>query len=179
MIGGTSHFHQLSPDACRTLIRHNSVAFGTLNATFIMREINALDHSAFLIGCNTIYGYETMTGFRKFILRLENNGTYIKIMLLILAFSTNCSIVAPDYSEDLTSILNPKFILNIENIFLTMFWKYLTYQHGYIAAIRWFDMFIKYVIDILQSMNERSNEQHNDTVGTVIEETTRVLTIEN
>jgi len=175
----TPYFHDLSTDTCQALVRHNSQTFGTLNSMFIMREINALDYRAFLNGCNTIYGYKTMEYFNKFSIKLERNGIFIKIMLLILAFSTNCSIVTFDYSENITLISNSVSIINIENVFITMFWKYLVYQYGFVLAVRWFDSFIKYVLDVLQNSREQSNVQHRDMLGTVIEETTRLLKIDD
>lgn len=169
------HFHQLSIDLCQLLIRHNSTVFGTLNSFFIMRETKALEYQAFLTSCNTIYGIETIRGTNIFIQRLENNGICVKIMLLILAFSTNCSIVIPDYSEDLRTVPNILPLLSIENILTTMLWKYLTYQYGFSVAVRWFNMFIKYILDVLLSMSQTTNEQHSE----MVEEITRSLTIED
>jgi hypothetical protein len=153
--------------------------FGTINSLFIMREVNAFDYLAFHNGCSTIYGYEGMKHFNKLTIQLEKNGTLIKIMLLIVAFSTNCSIVFDDDTENMTSISSLLSIVDIQNVIVTMFWKYLVYQYGFVLAVRWFNSFIKYILDALQILNEQSNVQHNDMVDTVIEETTRLLTIED
>jgi hypothetical protein len=144
-----------------------------------MREVNALDYLAFLTGCNTIYGSETMGYFNKFTIRLEQNGIFVKVMFLILAFSTNCGIVTFDKSKNLMSRSSSMSILNIENILITMFWKYLIYQYGFVAAVRWLNSFIKYILDVLQSSSEQPNVQHDDLVETIIEETTRSLTIQD
>jgi hypothetical protein len=174
----TPYFHELSTDAYCKLIRHNLPIFGTLNTTFIMREINALDYSAYITGLTTIYGDEAIADFKNFIITLEQNGIFIKIMLLILAFSTNCSVVLPDYDDDMTSISSSILILSIQNVFITMFWKYLIYQFGFLAAVQWFNHFIKYVLDIIQSSGKRQHAQHNDLLDEIIEETTHSLTIE-
>jgi hypothetical protein len=167
----------LSTDACQALIQYNSTTFGTLNATFIMRELNALDYSAFLAGCHAIYGYKIMDGFNIFITRLERNGILIKIMLLILAYSTNCSIVNSDHTEIFTSTSDSISVFNIQNLFVNMLWKYLNYQYGFVLAVQWLNYFIKYVLAIVQSMSENSHEQTNDLVEKIVEETTRSLTI--
>jgi len=179
LVERTSYFPNLSTDTYCTLVRRNAPIFGTINSIFIMREINAFDHLAFLNGCRIIYGNEGMKHFDKLTAKLEKNGTLIKIMLLIVAFSTNCSIVLHDNTENMTSISSLLSIVSIQNVIVTMFWKYLVYQYGFVLAVRLFNSFIKYALDALQILNEQSNVQHNDMVDTVIEETTRLLTIED
>jgi hypothetical protein len=174
----TPYFHYLTIDTGRTLVRSNSATIGTINSFFIIREVHALDYPAFLTGCNTIYGQDTMESLKKFSGLLEQNGTFVKLMLLILAFSTNSSALVFDSSDNMNSISSSLFIVNIQNMFITMFWKYLLYQYGSIEAIRWFNSFTKYILDVIQSMYERENAQHNVMVDTVIEETTRLLTLE-
>jgi hypothetical protein len=178
LVERTPYFRHLTLDTCRTLLRCNSATFGTINSFFIIREVNALDYPAFLTGCNTIYGHETIESLRKFSRQLEHNGTLVKLMLLILAFSTNSSAIVFDCSKDIKSISSSIFIFDIQNMFITMFWKYLVYQYGFFEAIRWFNSFIKYILAVIQSMYERENAQHNVMVNTVIEQTTRLLTIE-
>ena len=146
---------------------------------FIIRETDALDHPAFLTGCNTIYGRKTMESFQKFTSQLEQNGTFVKLMLLILAFSTNSSVVGLDCLTDIKSISNSISIVHVQNIFLTMFWKYLVYQYGFVVAVRWFNSFVKFLLDVIQCMYEQANKQHNDMVDTLIEETIRVLAIDD
>jgi hypothetical protein len=178
LIEGTPYFNCLTVDTCRTLLRSNSATVGTINSFFIIREVNALGYPAFLTGCYTIYGQDTIESLEKFLGLLEQNGTLVKLMLFIIGFSTNSYALNFDSSDDMQSISNSTFIFNIQNIFITMFWKYLIYQYGSQVAIRWFNSFTKYIINVIQSMYDRENAQHNEMVDTLIEETTRSLSIE-
>lgn len=160
-------------------MQHNYETASTLNCVLIIREISALDNITFLTSCDQVYGYDIFKYSTHFVSRLESNGTLIKIMLLTLAFSTNCSITTPDYSENIKIIPNAMAIFNIQNVFVTMLWKYLIYQYGFIGSVRCFNSLIKYILDLLQSINEKKNAQHEKMIDAIVEETTRSLTINN
>jgi hypothetical protein len=100
-------------------------------------------------------------------------------MLLIVAFSSNCSIVTPHYTENVASISSSTSLINIQNILVTMFWKYLIYEYGFVGAVQCFTSFIKYILGILQGTNEKTNLKHEQMIDTIVEETTRSLTIDN
>jgi hypothetical protein len=173
----SSYFQNLSIDARQALIQHNYDTAGTMNCVFIIREISALDNMAFLTSCDQVYGYDILKYSAYFVSRLEPNGILVKIMLLTLAFSTNCSVVTPDYSENIQTIPSTMSIFYIQNVLVTMLWKYLTYQYGFIGGVRCFNSLIKYILDLLHSINEKTNAQHEKMIDAIVEETTRSLVI--
>lgn len=166
----------LSTDTYRALIKNNSQTFGSINSVFIMREINLFHNEAFSTGFRAIYGDEIVGFFNYFAAKLEKNGILIKILLFTLVFSTNCSIVIPDYSETIPSLSSVISLAHIQHQFITIFWKYLIYQYGLSSAVRWFDCFIKYVLDIVQTTSEQPNPQHSNMVETVVEGITHLST---
>jgi len=172
-------FNDLSIDARRAVIQHNSNTTGTFNSIFISRETNAMDSSSFVVGCCDLYGQENHDEYKKFLSKLEQNGIIFKIMLLILAFSGNCSIVALDTTENLETTASAKSLVHVQNILVTMLWKYLNYQYGFLGAIKCFNSFIKYILNILRWTEERSIVQHRDMVDTIVENTSRSLVIED
>ncbi|CAF1413111.1 unnamed protein product [Adineta steineri] len=178
-IEDSPYFQNLSIDLRQALIQHNYDTASTMNCVFIIREMSALDNATFLTSCDVVYGYDIFKYSTHFVSRLESNSTLIKILLLTLAFSTNCSIVNPDDPKNLRTITNVIAVFNIQNILVTMFWKYLIYQYGFIGGVRRFDSLIKYVLELLHSMNERANAQHEQMIDTIVEKTTRSLTIDD
>ena len=134
---------------------------------------------AFAASCSTIYGNDIFKYFNYFVTRLEPNDIFIKIMLLILAFSTNCSIVNFDYSDNMINKSHGISLLYIQDIFVTMFWKYLNYQYGFVGAVRRFNSLIQYILDLLRSINEKQTIEHEKMIDTIVEETTRSLVIKN
>ncbi|CAF4964927.1 unnamed protein product [Rotaria sp. Silwood1] len=172
----SSYFHDLSIHTRQILIQNNSEIAGTLNSIFVMREINALDNMAFITSCTSIYGDEVIKHSVQLAARLETNGILVKIMILILAFSTNCSIINPYYSGSTMNLSSALSVLNIQSMLVTMFWKYLIYHYGFSGAVRCFNHLIKSVLDILYSANEMRNAQHEKMIDTLVEETKRSLT---
>ena len=72
----------------------------------------ALDYSAFRAGCVVMYSPYVTTNSIKFIRQMHPNSVYIKIILMVLIFSTACRIVTFNSSKS-----NSLFIFNIQNIF--------------------------------------------------------------
>jgi hypothetical protein len=173
------YFHDLPIDARRALIQHNSDTAGTYNSIFIVREANAVDNPDYLIGCCNIYGQENFNEFHKFLSKLEQNGTLVKIMLLIIAFSGNCSIVAPNHAETIDTISSTMPLIRIQNVLVTMLWKYLNYQYGFSGAVKCFNTFISFILNILRWTAERPVVQHWDMVDTIVENSARSLTIDD
>ncbi|CAF1526273.1 unnamed protein product [Rotaria sp. Silwood1] len=169
------YFHDLSIHTRQILIQNNFETAGALNSIFLIRELKALDNMVFITNCTTIYGDKIIKHSDHLTARLEPNGILVKIMILILAFSTNCSIVIPHYSDNIMSLPSALSIFKIQSIFVTMFWKYLTYQYGFNGAVRCFNCLIKYILDILHSANEIRNIQHEQMMNTLVEETKNLL----
>ena len=172
-------FDQLTTDVHQELIQFNSEITGTLNSIFIVRETKALESPAYDVGCSNLYGQETHAVFRKTILQLEQNGTLFKLILLILAFSSGCSLTLSDLSKDLKTISNTNSSFHIQNMLVIMVWKYLIYQYGLQGAVSYFDSYIRFILKLIKWVKEKPNEKQTDMVDTVIENTTKSLIIED
>ena len=174
-----SYFHGLPVDARRAVIHHNSDTAGTFNSMFLVRESNALDNSAYSVGCTDIYGKANYNIMKKYLTQLEPNGILFKIMLSIIIFSGNCSIVALDYSENIATMTSTIYLFRTQNILVTMLWKYLNYQYGFSGAVKCFNSFIKFILNILRWTGETPVVEHWDMVDIIVENTARSLTIDN
>ncbi len=143
-----SHYQSLPIDIRQILIRKNLVRIGIIHGFFVGNEINTTRDPVYLATCNELYGSAYMTEVFSIINRIESNKTLVKLLIPILIFSSNLSIVTFTDEED---IINSTDLIKIQDIYVTVLWKYMIYQYGYIEAIQRFDGMIKTILDIYQA----------------------------
>jgi len=173
----TPQYQYLSARSCRAIVQRNSDLFSSINSIFILREINAVELAVFQETFGLIYSQDAMQNLTGLLSRLNFDGTYIKIMLMIFAFSNTFSIVKYDSSVELTQKINWTPVFTIQNMFVTIFWKYLLYQHGFNDAVKWFSNFVRYILDLMKITVNQRTRQHNQMINAVIEDTARLLTL--
>ena len=140
---------------------------------FTLREIHAFTHAAFTTGYDTTYGDEAVNDSEMYMARLESNGTLVKAMLMIFAFSSNCSIVTAPCSESLSMMSSSIVLVRVQHAFVTVLWKYLIYVYGSAGAVRWFDSSVRWMLDVMRVNDERAKVEHTKMVDAIVEETTR------
>ena len=161
LIHMSSHFHHLSVDAQQLLESNNFFFTGAVNGYFIAREIDAFQNPTYMTACSALYGEDYMLKCARDNLRLESNGNLLKLLLFVLIFSSNCSIVLfhPDQhcqyiihhnSKRLTTLE----LLNMQDIYVTMLWKYMVYLYGYNQAAIRFASMMKSVMDMFSRVEE-------------------------
>lgn len=170
-------FTRISDDARLTLVQHNAETVGSFNVTFVIRELNALANDAFLSGCTNFYGAETTDHAHELLSRLEPNGTLVKVMLFICAYAGNCSIVRFNPTVSPSVKPNTLILFHIQEMLVTMFWKYLSYQYGFDGAVRRFSSLVKYLLDLLSHCYLRANAEHWQMVDLIVEESARTLAV--
>ncbi len=102
------------------------------------------------------------------------------LVLSVITFSSNCSIVIFDDQENITTISSSLDLIHVQNVYVTMLWKYLIYLYGFKEATLRFSSIVKSIIDVtrmLESMPE--NITHDLMVETIVAETQRSLLIED
>jgi len=170
-------FNQISDDARLTLIQHNADTIGSFNLTFVVRELNALANDAFLSGCSNLYGIETTKTADLLLSRLEPNGILVKVMMFICAYAGSCSIVR--YNPIMMNWTKPNVLIlfRVQEMLVTMFWKYLAYQYGFDGAVKRFSLLVKYLLDLLSHYYIRANAEHWQMVDSIVEESSRTLAV--
>jgi hypothetical protein len=144
------------------------------------KEMNILENEQYSKLIDNIYGHDYSNDIIQASHRLEQNRTLIKVMLITIAFSTNCSVVTIEDSENIHTKINPIVLTHIQDIFVTMLWKYLIYQYGFSEAILRFSSLIKSILDMLQRVAHGLNvRKHWNMVANIVEQTTRSLSIED
>ncbi|UJR36660.1 hypothetical protein I4U23_029377 [Adineta vaga] len=171
-------FNNLSSDVRRVIVQNNLNGVGALNSMFAALETKIFDNPTHLQNCYEIYGEEYVKENRHLLARLDQNGTLIKIMMLILAFSTNCSLVSLDKitTSAETSTASSIILMRIQDMFIVILWKYLIYQYGFLGAVRRLDHLVKFYLELLLRMNDNSSREHDDMINVLIDKTTHSLT---
>jgi len=175
----TKFFHELSPDACEELIQNNIKIFGMFHGDFIIRGVNGMDYPAFRASLRALYAGDVEQICQAFTLRLDFDSALIKLLLMILAFSTNCGIVSFDSPKVYSIIGNSLSIMKVQNIITSVCWKYLLYKYGLAVAVKKFDCHIKYIVDLLQGSYEQEKLQSIQAVYKMIDATKQTLAITN
>ncbi|CAM4764581.1 unnamed protein product [Rotaria magnacalcarata] len=170
LMGNSPHFCALSSNAHRAVVSHNLILTGGLDGYFVARETDQLNNIHYMIASGALYGSDFMAQCAKDNERLEPNGNLIKIMLFVLIFSSNCSVVVFNGQEDINIMSSTSELIHIQDIYLAILWKYLIYLYGYNQAIVHFSAMVKSVLDMLRRVEDLSK---NDTLERII---TRVVT---
>jgi len=175
------YFHNLPTDVRRVLIENNLNGTGAFNSLFAAIEAKVFDNELYTTTCNEIYGADYIKESLHLMSRIESNGTLIKMMLIILAFSSNCSLVLPEHASNLTntSATSSVILIHIQDEFIIILWKYLVYQYGFIEAVRRLDYLVKNYLDTLNRINENNSKQHGDMVDLIVEKTVHSLTLDS
>ena len=165
-------FSDLSRISRLAMIERNLEVAGAFNLIFLIRELNAVDNLGLLIACQSIYGCDGYQYIHRFITQLEQNRSLVKIMLLVLCFSSNCSIVTMEIRP---SSLNANALVYIQNKLVTLLWKYLLYQYGFCGAVRRLDSMTRLILNILHTGLNSIYKSHSMLMKSLIKETTLAI----
>jgi len=178
LIEHSPDLNSLPLDARRVITKHNLNSTGAINGIFVCREMDLFRNPFFRNPCNIHYGSEFIIECTRNSARCDPNGSLIKMMLFIMAFSSNCSIVTFNEQESLTTMSYAIDLISIQNVYITMLWKYLVYLYGFKEAVLRFSYIVKNIIDIIHMLElQPKNETHDLMVETIITETERALLI--
>ena len=152
----SSHFHTLSASARQAIGAHNVFLTGGMNGYLVGREVDAFRNPTYMMACSALYGSDYMNKCARDNDRLEPNGNLIKVMLFVLLFSSNFSIVMPTGHENTTTTTTQSSIelMDVQHVYVTLLWKYLVYLYGYNQAAMRFSSMIKSAIDMLGRVEE-------------------------
>jgi len=96
--------------------------------------------------------------------RFLTNENLYKLMLMVLIFSSNCSIVVFNNEADVKTMASSIELMQMQDIYVTMFWKYLVYLYGYYGAAMRFAIIIKNVLDGFMRMEEALKSVIHNTI---------------
>ncbi|CAF2764794.1 unnamed protein product [Rotaria sp. Silwood2] len=171
-------FHSLPVNVRQVLVKRNLYITGAMNGLFLCRELSVLNNVTVHNFYVQLYGCDYMIECHRNIAQYDSNGSLIKIFIFILAFSSSCSIIKYDNEGDISIMSSPINLISIENVYVTVLWKYLVYLYGFKEAALRFTRLVKSVLDLISILNQAPQiETRHRMVDTIIKETERTLVI--
>jgi hypothetical protein len=166
LVQHSSHYRALSSSAHRLSQVNNLFFTGAVNGYLVARETHAFDNAIYMAACGALYGHDYMVKCSKDNARLEPNGNLLKIFLFVLIFSSNCSIVMYEGDgdgdgdeEDGGRWSNTVELGRVQDVYVTMLWKYMVYLYGHDQAAIRFASMVKSVIDMFNRVEDLTIQQ--------------------
>jgi hypothetical protein len=180
LIARVPELNSLPIDARRAITQHNLNTIGAANGIFICRELDIYKNPCFWNPCIIGYGPEFMAECVGNSARCDPNSNLIKVMLFVASFSSNCSVVTYNSDENLTTITSSMELVRIQNLYVTMLWKYLLYLYGFKEAAIRYSYLIKNILDVTRMLSLMpKNETHDLMVEAITTETERALIVKD
>jgi hypothetical protein len=171
-IGATADFKVLTMGEKSSLLQRNIHGVLNICATFLLRMSGMFDSTMHEYLILSIYGWDVYQATKRIGLQIDDDLVFIKFMLVILAFSSNCYMVEPGTDQfETDSLLHGTCrIWGSQNIYVEIFWKYLLYRYNYFDAAARFARMIKHTLDLL--MMSADTQKHNNLHHQFIDEIT-------
>ena len=170
LIKRSGHFQILSVDARRTSIKRNTFWMSIFEGRILSRQIDFLTDPRYTLSIIGMLGSEYSEKVINLFERLDSNEIIHKVMLFVASFFSNSSLVTFDSADNIpTSIAVSIDLMRIQDIYVTMLWKYLLSQYGFIEAVLRYSSLITTMLNgyrILERLNclKLYNEVYNMTV---------------
>lgn len=149
-----------------TTIQHTA----SLSANFIYYLIGLLDNPAFYHTIELIAHPNVVPAAKRLSDRLRMDIIAMKLLLVIISFSTiNYTTYSNTCQKNLSNI---KQVLDIQNTYIELTWRYLSYKSGYKQAITYISDFVRCLFAVTNSLNRTDDVQFfKDTIGSIVEQT--------
>lgn len=160
-----------------TLNEQSSLLKRNLNGLFIFcaeivcRDLKMLENAVWSNTLTYTLGSDMIERKRYLNSRLEHDSTLIKLMLIIIAFSSNCYMLDERQTIHNDHLLYGTFrLLGSQNVFVEILWKYMTYRYGYRESVLRFSRLIKQTLDLITLVVNmyRSDRLHQHFVDDTI-----------
>ncbi|UJR29198.1 hypothetical protein I4U23_010412 [Adineta vaga] len=146
-------------------------------STYVFRQTGIFNRSDYSNAFLQIYGTDIISSIKNVIEQLDSNETVIKIVLIIIAFSSH-SHIDTNRNVQMDSLLYGTFrLLGSQNVYVELLWNYLIYQYGYERAALRFTQLIQIFLCILKNlaMLHGNNEIHRKISDNIVESTKQML----
>ena len=152
-VSSTPDFQVLSINEQQSLFDRNLLGISSVSSNVSFRHVNFLDNSICSNSFTQLYGHETIKQIKCFIKQLDLDSTLFKLMLLIMAFSSNCLIVDVHKNFRNDGLIFGTFRLyGSQNVYIELLWKYMLYRYGYQETVIRFSNIVKCVLSKLKQV---------------------------
>jgi hypothetical protein len=158
------------------LFRSTAEYTTSIGGVFTLRKYQLFDYPAFYHSAEMIFRPTAAAFTRRVIDQLDPDDTFIKLILAALAFSTSNYTV---YTiSNLDNLTNLKAILNVQDMYTELTWRYLLYKYGHHQAVIRFSDLIRCLFLAKYAIAEaHESKQFTEIIDSVIEQTEEKLSI--
>jgi hypothetical protein len=177
-----------SPDyKILTLNEQSSLLKRNLNGLFIFcaeivcRDLQMLENPIWANTLTYTLGSDMIERKRYLNSKLEHDTTLIKLMLIIIAFSSNCYML-----DEHQMLFNDHLLLGTfrlfgsQNVFVEILWKYMIHRYGYRDTVLRFSALVKQTLDLISLVVNmyRSDKLHQYFVDHTITKATSTIKLD-
>ncbi|CAF1104012.1 unnamed protein product [Adineta ricciae] len=157
----------------RSILLRNTVKnTECIGATFALYQAGLLHDPLFYQTTATIFGVDIMLKILHLIESFDSDATFVKLVLVIIAFSTTKYTVYPDWACN--ELTDSKRILQIHDSYLEIAWKYMVYKYTYQQAVLRFCHLLKCLLRVNRTIVEVDQiREYKNIIETVVEQTNK------
>lgn len=161
----------------QALIRRNISLVGGCNTLLLCRELALSEFSFIKSASFLLYGDEVIFRSLQQVDQVDSNGNLVKILMMILFFSSNTSAIKFDPAYISQSFSSSTAGIGIQDLYVTIFWKYLLYLYGFDHAVLRFSSLIKRIVDLIYTAGLLSEHPiHNQMLQSIASSVNESLT---
>ncbi|CAF3597811.1 unnamed protein product [Rotaria socialis] len=175
-VSSTADFRIMTTDEQFSLLKRNMGGVWTFYSMVICHQCNFLDSTTSKSIMVPLYGVHNVERVRLISFRLDPDITLVKLILMVLSFSSNCFAVKNDQINKRDSLLMGTFrLFGSQNVYTEVMWQYMLYRYGYFESAKRFLILIKIMLDEIElgSKIYENIQVHQDLANEIVQETAR------
>jgi hypothetical protein len=179
-ICSTPDFRVLTTDEQSSLFDRNLHGIVGYCSTLFYRNTRILHNPECLKAYTDMYGSDMLLQANDIYERLDPDSTVIKMILIILVFSSNYFIVDRNTNIQRDSLLYGTFrLFGSQNVYVELLWKYMICRYDYNESALRFTRLIAIILRVLKNVSiiYTNNEAYHNTVNYLIEESKQSLSV--
>lgn len=141
-------FQNLSTAARYRLLKNNIIQANGINAIMIDKIVDLSSRRDTDPSFDYLFGTGGLTKIVWIVEKMDANILLFKILLYVVLFSNNYSIIKFDPTDDLDTCSYNVELTRIQSKYATILWKYMVYQFGYLEAVRRYSSMIGTVLGL-------------------------------
>ena len=161
----------------RLILLHNTMKYvGGLCSCHIARHLRFMDDPVMFESVETMYGSTSLAIGIRAVDQLDSDSIFIKLALALLTFSTFNYISYTNTPPE--NLMNTRAVLNIQDTYIELMWRYLIYKYDHQRAVICFSNFIRCIFLINSSIVELYDVQHyQNMMDSIVKQTEKTLTL--
>jgi len=173
-ISSTPDFKVLTPTEQCSLLKRNMLGLLCIGGMYLMRESGIFDKPENEMVLLPLYRAEALQQAKMICQQINGDPVLFKLMLVALAFSSNCYMLHNRGNIDKDSLLFGTFrLLGSQNVYVELMWKYLIHTYNHNIAVKEISALVKQLLDTLNFSIDlyENNQIHQAFIDDTIEQT--------